>query len=230
MLDAIGQRILPSAAPTPGWWALAALAAGVLAVIVPALWRATRLAVTVVHELGHGIVGILVGRRFTGFVIRGDMSGHAVTVGPARGAGRVASTWAGYPAPGLLGAALVALAFTGWARPALSAALAVLLLSLLLVRSAHTLAVVLVSVAVLGALWWWGPPLLVSGVALAVGVLLLLGAWRHLGTVIQRGGRRDDPGQIAQLTGLPVWAVSGSQALVLALATWGAVAVLSTRL
>ena len=76
-----------------------------------------RLAVTLVHELGHALVGLAVGRRFTGFVLRGDMSGHAVTVGPARGPGRVLSTWAGYPAPAVVGAALVWAAGRGWAAP-----------------------------------------------------------------------------------------------------------------
>ena len=58
--------------------------AAALAALVDPLWRVLRLRVTLVHELGHAFVGMLVGRRFTGFVLRGDMSGHAVTVGPPR--------------------------------------------------------------------------------------------------------------------------------------------------
>ena len=66
-----------------------ALVAALLVVAVPLVWQVLRLAVTLVHELGHALVGMAVGRRFTGFVLRGDMSGHAVTVGPTRGLGRV---------------------------------------------------------------------------------------------------------------------------------------------
>ena len=86
-----------------------------VAVAIPAVWRVLRIAVTLVHELGHALVGMAVGRRFTGFVLRGDMSGHAVTVGKPRGPGRALSTWAGYPAPAMVGAAMVWLGGRGWA-------------------------------------------------------------------------------------------------------------------
>lgn len=222
LFDQLISRIGPDPAPDPGWWILLALAAGVLAVVVPGVWGWTRRAVTVVHELGHALVGIAAGRRFTGFVINGDMSGHAVTVGRARGIGRAASTWAGYPAPGILGAALVAAAMSTWSRPALSLSLAVLILSLVFVRSMHTLATVLIGVGLLGALWWWGSTSLIAGASLAAGAFLLLGAWRHLATVIRHGGRTDDPGQLAAITGAPAWMWSASYVLVLAGAMWWA--------
>ncbi len=207
---AVWDRITPGAAPEAGWWIVLALAAALAAAGLGPLWRRARLAVTIVHELGHAGVGILVGRRFTGFVVSADMSGHAVTVGPRRGPGRVASTWAGYPAPALLGAALVQIALQGWAGTALFAALLVLAGSLVFSRSWHTAAAVLATAAAVGALWWWGSPALCALLTLAGGVFLLLGAWRHLGTVIRRGGRADDPGQLAELTPLPagLWVLS----------------------
>ena len=143
--QAIGRRLRPGAPlgelDVPEGWLLAALAAALLVVGVPAVWRVLRVAVTVVHELGHAVVGLLVGRKFTGLVLRPDMSGHVVTVGPSRGPGRVVSTWAGYPAPALLGLAMVvvplqvgsrsialpraaALAFWGWLLGAFSFAAA----------------------------------------------------------------------------------------------------------
>ncbi|WP_422116710.1 M50 family metallopeptidase [Brachybacterium sp. UNK5269] len=215
----VWDRITPGAAPDPGWWLVLALAAALAAVVPGPLWRRARLAVTIVHELGHAGVGILVGRRFTGFVVSADMSGHAVTVGPRRGPGRVASTWAGYPAPALLGAALVQIALHGWARTALFVALAVLVLALLFSRSWHTAATVIVTAAAVGALWWWGSPALCALLTLAGGVFLLLGAWRHLGAVSRRGGRADDPGQLAELTPLPGWMWILSFALVLGACT-----------
>ena len=198
IIDAIGQRLGPGPVPADGPWNLLALAVAALAVVVPPLWRLLRPGVTIVHELGHALVGILMGRRFTGFVVSADMSGHAVTVGPRRGIGRVLSTWAGYPA------------------------LCVLVLSLVFTRSGHTLLAVLASAAGIGALWWWGSPALTALLTLAAGVFLLLGAWRHLGAVARRGGRQDDHGQLAQLTPLPAALWTVSFALVIGLATWWA--------
>ena len=63
------------------------VAAGV--VVLSPLWKWVRPTVTVIHELGHALVGVVCGRRFRGFVISPDMSGHAITKGPARGPGMV---------------------------------------------------------------------------------------------------------------------------------------------
>lgn len=218
----ITERIMPDAAPSSGWWILLALAVALVVVVLPPAWRLARLAVTIVHELGHALVGIVMGRRFTGFVVSADMSGHAVTVGPRRGLGRAASTWAGYPAPAVVGALLVQISLHGWARTALFAALVVLLLSLVFTRSLHTLAAVLGTAAAVGALWWWGSPALAALLTLAAGVFLLLGAWRHLGAVVSGGGSSDDPAQLATLTPLPAWAWTLSFALVLGACSWWA--------
>ncbi|MGP9538590.1 M50 family metallopeptidase [Brachybacterium sp. AOP43-C2-M15] len=222
----IAERIAPDAVPAPGWWIPAALGIALVAVALPPLWRLARLAVTIVHELGHALTGILVGRRFTGFVVSADMSGHAVTVGARRGPGRALSTWAGYPAPAVLGALLVQIALHGWAATALFAALVVLVVSLVFTRSLHTLAAVLGTAAAVGALWWWGSPALTALLTLAAGVFLLLGAWRHLGAVVSAGGRGDDPAQLAQLTPLPGWLWSASFALVIGACSWWAGATL----
>lgn len=220
--DDVWDRVVPVSGLDAGWWALPALAVALVAVVVPVIWLRARLAVTIVHELGHAVIGMLLGRRFTGFVVSADMSGHAVTVGPRRGFGRVASTWAGYPAPAVLGALLVQLAFGGWAGAVLLAALVVLVLSVVFARSVHTVLTVLVTAALVAAVWWWGGPLGAACLLLGAGVLLLLGAWRHLGAVIATGGRHDDPGQLAELTGVPAWLWNGTFVLVIGACTfWG---------
>lgn len=220
--DDVWDRVVPVSGLDAGWWALSALALALVAVVVPVIWLRARLAVTIVHELGHAVIGMLLGRRFTGFVVSADMSGHAVTVGPRRGFGRVASTWAGYPAPAVLGALLVQLAFGGWAGAVLLAALVVLVLSVVFARSVHTVLTVLVTAALVAAVWWWGGPLGAACLLLGAGVLLLLGAWRHLGAVIATGGRHDDPGQLAELTGVPAWLWNGTFVLVIGACTfWG---------
>lgn len=199
---------------------LAAIGAGLLLVIVPGVWRMVRVGVTVVHELGHGVVGRLVGRKFRGFVLRPDMSGHAVTVGPSRGTGRVVTTWAGYPAPALVGAALVLAGSAGWAAPVLLTTVVLLLVGLLRARSGYTVLVMLATAAGTGWLWWSGGDELQGLVLLAVGVLLLLGAWRHLAAVGRTRGSGSDPEVLARLTRVPtaLWMVTF--ALVHAAASW----------
>ena len=225
LLSEILDRARPGAAVTqltrPGLLAVLALAA-VAALWWPA-WRVLRLLVTLVHELGHALVGVAVGRRFTGFVLRSDMSGHAVTVGPARGPGVVATTWAGYPAPGLLGGLLVWLAARGWAAPVLTILLIGLLIALAYVRSVLTGLVVGGVAAGVAAVWWWQNDALQQYVLLGVGFLLLVGSWRHLSAVLGRPGPTSDPGALARLTGLPSALWQASFALVLAPVTWWAV-------
>ncbi len=94
------QRILHQAArrlstslaagdPATGRWLLVAVALAAACILVPPAWRLVRPVVTLTHELGHGLVGLLCGRRFAGFVISPDMSGHTVTVGRRTGPGAV---------------------------------------------------------------------------------------------------------------------------------------------
>ncbi|HLS26125.1 MAG TPA: M50 family metallopeptidase [Beutenbergiaceae bacterium] len=174
-------------------------------VAVPILWRVARLGVTLVHELGHALVGLAVGRKFSGFVLRADMSGHAITRGRPRGPGLVATTWAGYPAPGVLGALLVLAATRGWAAPVLTALLLILLISWVRVRSALTAVVMLAVSAGAVALWWAGWDLLQQQVLIAAGLVLLIGAWRHLGSVWVSRDPGSDPAVLARLTPLPRW-------------------------
>ncbi|MDO5286994.1 MAG: M50 family metallopeptidase [Actinomycetia bacterium] len=199
---------------------LVVLAVAAAVVGVPALWRVLRVGVTLVHELGHAMVGLLVGRRFTGFVLRADMSGHAVTSGPVRGLGRGLTTWAGYPAPALVGAALAWLSGQGWAAPATTLALLVLLVALVRVRSVLTAVVTVAATAGVGALWWWRVDQLQAPVLLGVGCVLVVGAWRHLGAVARRPTASSDPGVLAQLTRVPAVLWNLSFAVVCALATW----------
>lgn len=200
---------------------LVVLVAALVAVAVEPVWRVVRLAVTLVHELGHAGVGMLCGRRFTGFVLRGDMSGHAVTVGPARGVGRVLTTWAGYPAPGVVGALVVWAAVRGWSAPVLTGILAVLVTSALRVRSGLTALVVGVAIVAAGALWWAGSPQLQAQVVVGVGLVLIVGAWRHLGAVVSSTDPAvSDPGVLARLTRVPRAVWNTTFALVLAWATW----------
>jgi hypothetical protein len=147
------------------------------------------------------------------------MSGHAVTVGPARGAGRVLTTWAGYPAPAVVGAAAVWVAGRGWAAPALTLGLAVLVVALLRVRSFLTAVAVLGALAAIAALWWWRDDQLQATVLVALGVVLLVGAWRHVASVARSRDRGSDTAVLAGLTRVPRALWTGTFLLVCAAAS-----------
>lgn len=211
--DEITSRLQPTCSPTVDrTLVIIALAVAAAVVFVPPIWRLVRIAVTIVHELGHAIVGVLGGRRFTGFVLRPDMSGETITVGKTRGPALILSTWAGYPAPAIIGTTLVFAAERGWSAPVVAAAGVVFLGTLVMVRSFYTALVIVLSLAATAALWWWGAEDLQLVVLLAVGVILLLGAWRHIGSVSTRRARKggSDPGALARLTPVPsaLWVLS----------------------
>lgn len=232
--QAIGRRLRPgqplSELDVPEGWLVGALGAALLVVVVPTVWRVLRVAVTVVHELGHAVVGLLVGRKFTGLVLRPDMSGHVVTVGPSRGAGRVVTTWAGYPAPALLGLALIWAAHSGWAPPMVFVIALACLAGLLRVRSLYTALVMGLAVAGSGWLWWSAEPVAQGLVLAGVGVVLLLGAWRHLAAVIGRPSGDSDPAVLGRITPLPAVLWTITFVIVLALATWAALTMVAELL
>ena len=164
---------------TAGPHPVAGLVILALAFAVPAARRWGRTLVTIVHEAGHAAVGIACGRRFQGFVVRQDMSGHAITSGRPTGPGRVLTSWAGYPAPAVFGALLVAGALNSWSGPILGAVTLMLAILLVMSRSLLTAGVVLVTGLACYAAWWWGGPYR-AGVVAGIGLLLLLGAWESL--------------------------------------------------
>ncbi|MBO3723459.1 M50 family metallopeptidase [Actinomyces bowdenii] len=197
----IVARTRPGEVPEP--WALwPALALLAIVLVWPQARRWGRTLVTIVHEAGHAAVGILVGRRFHGFVVGRDLSGHAVTSGRTRGAGRVLTTWAGYPAPAVLGALVALGAMRGWAGLILVLCLLLLAVLLVMSRSPRTaFLVILVGIAA-GLLWWWGGPWR-DGLVAGTGLILLVGAWDSLRDVARSRDGGQDHRTLAQLTPVP---------------------------
>ncbi len=185
------------------------LATGVLAlvlVLAPATWPRVRLGVTVVHEAGHALVAVLVGRRLRSIRLHSDTSGLTVSRGRPRGPGMVAMLAAGYLAPAVLGLVAALLLADGrgvgllWLLVVLAAAL------ILWVRNGYGLLVLLLGGAGVLLLTWYGDRTVQSVAAYLIAWLLLLAAPRPLVELLtdgRRRGRTSDPDQLAALTRVP---------------------------
>jgi hypothetical protein len=191
--------------PDVGFVVATGVAALVL-VVLPSTWPWVRLGVTVVHEAGHALVAVLVGRRLQSIRLHSDTSGLTVSRGKPRGPGMVAMLAAGYLAPAGLGlvAALLLAAGRGvgllWLVVLLAGAL------ILWVRNGYGLLVLLLGGAGVLLLTWYGTDTVRSVAAYLIAWLLLLAAPRplvELLTARRRRGRTSDPDQLAGLTRVP---------------------------
>ena len=100
--------------------------------------------------------------------------------------------------------------------------LPVLLVALVRARSALTAVVTVSLLAAVGAAWWWRSDPLQARLLVGVGLVLLVGAWRHLAAVLGDRSRTSDPAVLARLTGIPRLLWNLSFLVVLALSTWWA--------
>lgn len=172
---------MPVAIPLPVLLAILMVAA---ALSLPRVtWQYFGLFATLVHELGHAVAAILTGRMVHGIRIRRNHSGDALSSG--RGVfGTVVSGIFGYPAPAIVGAAQLWSVFNGYTAIALFAGGIVLVLTLVVIRNAFGAVVVVVSAAVSTLLWFFANPAVQGYALLVIGVALLVGSVRALGTVI----------------------------------------------
>lgn len=194
-----------------------ALAAGVLALIavfVRPVWRLARNVVTIVHEAGHALVALLVGRRLQGIRLHSDTSGVTVSRGKPSGPGMAVTTLAGYPAPAVLGLAFAALV-SGENLTAVLVIAALLLLGVLvMVRNVYGVFSVVLSAAVLGGVAWFAAPVAQAVFVYLIAWFLLFGAVRpvfELQGKRRRGTARDsDADQLARLTAVPaiIWVLA----------------------
>ncbi|WP_245975836.1 M50 family metallopeptidase [Amycolatopsis palatopharyngis] len=182
-------------------------AAALVLVLSRTPWRLARNVVTIVHEAGHALVAVLVGRRLRGIRLHSDTSGVTVSRGKPSGPGMVLTTLAGYPAPALLGLAFAAL-LSGDRMAAVLAIVAVLLLGVLvMVRNAYGVFAVVASAVVLAAVALLAPSEVQAAFVYLMTWFLVLGGMRpvfELQRKRRRGAARDsDADQLARLTGLP---------------------------
>ncbi|WP_255461337.1 M50 family metallopeptidase [Glaciihabitans sp. INWT7] len=167
--------------PVPVLLAIVAVAATLS--LPRASWQYFGLFATLVHKLGHAVAAILTGRVVHGIRIRRNHSGDALSSG--RGIlGTVVSGVFGYPAPAIVGAAQLWSVFSGYTAIALFVGGILLVLTMLVIRNAFGAVVVLASAAISALLWFFAPPTVQGYALLIIGIALLVGAVRALGTVL----------------------------------------------
>jgi hypothetical protein len=220
--------LLTPAAPidlAPATLALIVLVAAGLS-IPRATWRVFGLFTTLVHELGHAVAAILTGRLVKGIRIHKNHSGDARSRG--RGSAIVSGVL-GYPAPAIVGAALLWSVFAGYTAIALFVGGIVLVLTILVIRNLFGVLVVAVSAAVAACLWVYATPDFRSYALLVLGVALLVGSVRGLATVV--GVHTSRRGQIGtsdayllyRSTGVPSPVWLALFALLIGASVWAAV-------
>ncbi|MHA7305940.1 M50 family metallopeptidase [Arthrobacter sp. TMN-49] len=191
---------------------LGIVAAAVVLSIPRVTWRWFGLYVTFVHELGHAFAALMTGRVVHGLKIGLDHSGQLVSSG-RRGFSATWSGFWGYPAPAVVGFALVWSVSAGWAGAAASVGALVLLLALIFLRNFTGIMVALVSAAVAQSLVMFADQQTVSYVVLGLGIALGVGSVRDFFKVAAVHTRRrthlasSDAYILAQGTGAPsfIW-------------------------
>jgi hypothetical protein len=196
---------------------LIVLGTAVLALLVVApyvTWRISRHVITIAHEGGHALVGLLTGRRLSGIRLHSDTSGLTVTRGRPTGPGMVFTSMAGYLTPSLLGLLGAVLLTSGRITLMLWAALLVLLAMLVMIRNVFGVLSVITTTGIVFAISWYTSAQVQAAFAYFSVWLLLIGGVRPIGE-LQRLRRRgqlpdSDADQLARLTPFPGWFWVGS--------------------
>lgn len=165
----------------PSWQILLLLfAAACCLVLIPQIWRWAGYFVTVVHEGGHAVAGLMVGRRLHGIKIRWDRSGETMSAGSGFIPFRMWTTWWGYPAPAVLGSVYLWTASEGYQGMAMTLTLIISFILFLQIRSFIAFIFISATMATTWALWWYAPAQVVATALYLVGWFLILGGVRVL--------------------------------------------------
>jgi hypothetical protein len=200
-----GRATTAQPAPTSSVVVLTGLAA-LLLVLAPFTWPRVRLGITAVHEGGHALIGVLVGRRLQGIRLHSDTSGLTVSRGRPSGPGMIATLLAGYLAPAAVGLGAVLLLTGGYAVGLLWLSVVLIAVMLLWIRNAFGFIALVLGLAVASAVSWYASAGTQSAVAYLLTWVLLLGAPRPVVELLiagRRRSRKSDPDQLARLTHLP---------------------------
>lgn len=170
-------------------------------------WRFARNVVTIVHEAGHALAAVLVGRRLRSIKLHSDTSGVTVSRGKPEGPGMAFTALAGYVAPSVLGLVFASLVGQDLITAVLVLVALLLLGVLIMVRNAYGVFTVVASAVVLGLVALVAPPVVQAPFAYLLTWFLLFGGVRpvvELQVKRHRGQARDsDADQLSRLTAVP---------------------------
>lgn len=182
-------------------------AVALLVVLSGRPWRLARHALTIVHEAGHALAAVLVGRRLQGIRLHSDTSGLTFSRGRLTVPGVVFTALAGYPAPALVGLLFAGLVAADQMSTVLVVAAVGVCGVLVMIRNAFGVLVILLAAAVLAAVAFLGTPNVVAAFVYAITWVLLFGSVRpifELQGKRRRGGAYDsDVDQLARQSGVP---------------------------
>lgn len=193
--------------------ALGTLGIAMLLVALEPLWRHTWRLITVAHESGHTVVGLLTGHWVAGIDLsRGG--GGATYVEPTYWPSKFAVATAGYPTPSVAGLVLARGVQVGWDPATVLATVLVILTVLFFAFMRNWLALVVTVVIglIVAVFFYLAGPAAQLGAVVALAWVLLLGGFRAslfasaLDHKDQRGGI-SDAARLHELTGIPanVW-------------------------
>jgi hypothetical protein len=176
------------------------LLAVVAAVVVGFAWRVVRTLVTICHESGHALVAVLVGRRLSGVRVHSDTSGLTVSRGRAKGPGMVATLFAGYLAPAVVGLGIAWLAGTGHASGVLWLLVLLAVVLLVWIRNLYGALVVIAAGVAVALATWYAPPSSLGWIATGLAWLFLIAAPRPVLELLRRHSPGSDAAQLGALT------------------------------
>src|SRR6266496_3229753 len=166
-------------AQTPG--VITLVAGGLVLLVVLAggtPWRFARNVITIVHEAGHALAAVVVGRRLQGIKLHSDTSGVTVSRGKPEGPGMAFTAMAGYMAPSVLGMLFASLLGADLVTGVLVLIALLLLGVLVMVRNAYGVFAVVASAGVLALVALVAPQQVQAPFAYLVTWFLLLGGVR----------------------------------------------------
>jgi hypothetical protein len=208
VLEELWQRSTSIQPPLPEMWVFGVGIAALILTWSPLGYRIVRHLATLLHEAGHALVGVLVGRKLRGIRLHSDTSGLTLSRGKPTGPGMVATLLAGYPAPALVGLAGAWLVSSGYSPGMLWSLVLLCALMLVFIRNFYGLWVVLVTGVGVAVLSWTASGEILSITAYLMVWSLLLVAPRAV-VELQRSRRRkrsssrSDADQLAALTPFP---------------------------
>jgi hypothetical protein len=185
--------------PVVGGTAIAAL------LLVAVAYEAVGALVTVAHEGGHMLIGVLGGHKIHHFEVKIGGAGETLRSDHGWGPGRILVTAAGYPMPSLVGLGGAALLAAGRAWPLLWTVVVLLVLALVKAEKEWTTFVVLLFTAAAGYVALYGAPSTQAAYATGLVWILLFGGLR---AAAMAGKQKDtDPDQLFSDTMIPrtVW-------------------------